>query len=312
MSFALWCAVSAALVGALAAPLAALSLPAVLPLSARLAPRARALFLEVLVALPMLATVTLCAAVLWPAIAGPDHCAHHGGHHPHVCPAHSAGLPSLALAIVASLAFARLAVGLAFAMIKLARARRVERELSAAARPAGKGIEVLPLPSPVAFVLGLFRPRLFVSEGLIARESAADVRVVLEHERAHARSLHPLREALASFLLAFHAPFAAEWLRRRLHSAYEAVADETAARAVGDRLRVADAIVGAARTAPLLTSAFGGGDLDVRVDDLLAPRTIGERSSRPIAVALLAIAIAAVALGASEIHHGLETLLGLF
>lgn len=312
MSFALWAAVSTAIVCAASAVMIATMLPALGRLASRLAPAVRARLWKCAAAAPLALSVVFSGAVLWPAVVGPDHCTLHEAHHPQLCPVHSSGLPSPMTMVLTALVALRVGSALVLALRRLLCAARTGHELSAVARPAGKDIHVLPVEAPIGFVLGLFRPRLFVSSGLLSCGSAVDVRVVLEHERAHARAFHPLRSALSSMLLAFHLPFASAWLRRRLELAYESAADAEAARAVRDPLRVADAIVRAAR-APraFAASAFNGGDIAIRVDDLIHPRTLGADWSSSIALALVSLGCFAVAVGgAGEIHHGLETLLG--
>ena len=63
------------------------------------------------------------------------------------------------------------------------------------ARPAGVGSS--PGASPLAFCAGLLRPRVFVSEGALARLGARALTAVVAHEGHHAARRDPLRILIA-------------------------------------------------------------------------------------------------------------------
>lgn len=68
------------------------------------------------------------------------------------------------------------------------------------AREAGRaGIKLLLVPTsrPMAFCLGLFRPRVVVSAGLLAGLDPEEQKAVVWHEAAHARAREPLKCLLA-------------------------------------------------------------------------------------------------------------------
>ena len=60
----------------------------------------------------------------------------------------------------------------------------------------GHAVLVVPSRRSHAFCVGLLRPDVVVSDGLIERLSEAELRSVLAHERHHARRRDPLRRAL--------------------------------------------------------------------------------------------------------------------
>lgn len=136
-----------------------------------------------------------------------------------------------------------------------------------------------------AFTAGLLRPRVVVSRGLLGNAPTEWRSVILAHEHAHRRGHHPLLvfvvEALARGLPLLPLRWAADLLRLAL----EAVADEHATRAVGDRALVAEAIGRLALAPAGGTVGFEGNEVR-RVRRLLAaPPPV-----RPIVGAALLVA----------------------
>jgi hypothetical protein len=132
---------------------------------------------------------------------------------------------------------------------------------------------------------------------------------VLAHERGHASARHPLRRFFASLALAFHFPGIARAIERKIALAHEASADLESADGVGDPLRVAEALVRAARLAqdqPRWAQGIGGSDVEARVGELLAPRASGRRAL-PIGLAITSTAMLAVPASPGEVHHVIET-----
>lgn len=87
---------------------------------------------------------------------------------------------------------------------------------------------------PIAVTVGVFRPRVVVSTGLVAVLKAAELRAVLAHEHRHLRSRDPLR-ILTGRVLAAHLWFlpVALDLRARARRGYELAADRHALRHYG-------------------------------------------------------------------------------
>lgn len=69
----------------------------------------------------------------------------------------------------------------------------VDGPLARRARDAGVRLFLLPASRPAAFCVGLLRPRVVVSAGLLARLDGAEQEAVVWHEAAHARSREPLK-----------------------------------------------------------------------------------------------------------------------
>lgn len=158
-------------------------------------------------------------------------------------------------------------------------------------------------PFPVVALVGLVRSRLFVARAVVKACTADELRTVMQHELAHARSRDNLRR-----IALIASPDILGWTPagRRMQAAWaqaaELAADETAARCPRDRRHLASALVKVVRLAstpagPLPASAlYGGEPIAERVRRLVdAPPPTGD--SRPSATGRL-VAIAALAGGA--------------
>jgi Zn-dependent protease with chaperone function len=311
------CTTATAMIALTASALTGLAL---LPLRRALdamTPAAQARVVLLLALLPAIASAAIMTTALAPAFGWiADHClpAGHDHEHPHIC-AHVAGLPALPLLAIAALFGARVA-GSALALARsLLRSASARRGLDRATRDQHGRTRVLPLQAPQAFVLGVLRPTLYVTRGLLSAAHAQHVDAVLAHERAHLRRADPLRMLIANAALALHLPGIAGALRARLLRAQEMAADVEAADAIGSRKRVAKALVAIARaqhSPPTLALAFGACNVEARVHRLLDERP--RRDSPAVSTLLLGIACAlgALAAQAEAVHHAVEHMLGAF
>lgn len=130
------------------------------------------------------------------------------------------------------------AVGLRAGWLGLATARAV-RALALAPTPLALAqaarrctttrISCLDSRERVAFCAGLYRPRVYVSLGLVATLAGDELVAVLAHENAHARRRDPLRGLLmrACADVAFFAPLL-RWCQHRRHLRAELAADRAA------------------------------------------------------------------------------------
>jgi Zn-dependent protease with chaperone function len=247
---------------------------------------------------------------------GADHCLRHA-EHPHLCLLHHGFAPtpllSLGLAVGASVA----AVGLARAARREARGRRWLARLVAA--PGGAfapGVRVVQSEAAFCFTAGFLRPRIYLSAAFARALPPAQLAAALEHERAHARRRDALRLWLARALAWVHLPAVRARVLADLALACEQACDEEAGRRLGDRLRVAEAILAAERAlagAPpipaLAAAGFGHGSTAARVQSLLAePRRPAPGTLRRLLLASLLLAAPAAA---DPLHHATEHLLGL-
>ncbi len=261
---------------------------------------------------PVLVSVLFLVAAGIPSVrAELDHCLVHD-HHPHFCLRHAgAVLPSPVLIAVALLVPMRIAVSTFRVVRSAVRMRQTMRSLEQASS-AHAGVAVFPDASPAAFVVGLLRPRVYASAGLVSGDSAV-LAAVLAHEHAHARRRDPLIRLVASFVTSFHLPFVARAVEKQIALAQELAADAEAAREVGDPLRIVDALLAivrgrAASLGPV--PAFTEGDLGVRVHALLEPPAHAPTRALWLGLIVFGLALVCGLASPDAIHHGIETVLG--
>jgi len=223
--------------------------------------------------------------------------------------------PSISLLLLFSLFFSRVAIlGFRFAT-DIWRAANANRAFQGASAGAFAGCRVLPVEEPQAFVLGMLKPRVYLSRGLLATLPPDDLRLVLAHEKAHARRRDPLRRFVAAVGLLFHLPGIAATLDRRLARSQEMTADAEAVPKAEERPRLAEALVRFARLrvspATIARMEFLSGDLEARVQELLdsSPRTNAPSTSVIISgfIALCVLSFFAAHL----LHHLSISLLSL-
>ncbi len=255
-------------------------------------------------------------ALMWPEL---DHCLLHDDQHLHLClvhlPRHAGNATSwLVLMLVTLWTSAQLGR----ALVELYRASRSASALRAHGKHESVlGTTVLPTATPLCLLIGVLRPTLFLSHGLLAGVSAAELAVILHHERAHGARHDVLLRLVARAATVFMWPSARSRLLGALELAAEQSCDEVAAIQVGDRLQVAEAILKverllqapAGRLAPLAV-AFGGDTVPQRVSALLeAPRRAGNVAALTLGFALMLCGVLAMS---SPLHHVTESLLGAF
>ena len=282
-----------------------------------LMPAAQTRVLFAAAAAPLFVATLVMTAALAPNFGWiVDHCLDLSSHaaHPHICiDHHGTAVPSLSLLILAGLMITRLGATLV-GLVRNAWTSNGASEGLRRSRLNRTRLNVLPLPEPRAFVAGLWRPVVYVTEGLLNQPHRPHLRAVLAHEAAHARNADPLRKFVLKLLLAFHLPGISHWIERSYGRGLEVRADERAARSVGP-VRVAEALVHLARFSgirPVGAVSFVRSDLEYRVHRLLRPKPL--RSANPdwtlIALAAASLTVA-TAFGADGIHHGVEHLLGV-
>lgn len=326
----------------LASALAWLALPRVARRGAEV--ERRAAFLAA--ALPALLGVAVAAALVGQSLWGRDHCGAHG-HHAHLCLAHGAAWAerwwAMALLAIALL----LLVGRSARLARsLWRGAALDRELSHAllSRRERGPIHLVPSPRPFCFVVGVRRPRIFVSTAARAALSDEQWRAMLLHEESHIAHRDLRDRLLLELLLGLAAPLVGRRVRALWDGAIERLRDADAAQQSSPEA-VASALVAMARATlgrrgagiPALSSiasfaaatgaspaaaagaasvlSCGGelGSIAQRVAALLEAHPRGEGQARRLAqlawAGMSSLAIAA-ALSAGALHHTLETLLG--
>ena len=184
----------------------------------------------------------------------------------------------------------------------------------AALKPgAQSAYRVLPGPEPRAFVLGVFHPRIYLSEGLLSTFDPDALRPVLAHEQGHVRHRDPLRRIVSAIGLLFYLPGTAGGVKQLVAQTQELAADAEAARQIGDQIEVAESLVRFARfnAPPAAAFEFAQSDLQTRIHQLLAeePAPRGP-SSASLLYGLLAFTALAL-LTARQLHTFSELILRL-
>ena len=295
--------------------------PSLRAILGRLDPEARTSVLRALSVAPFVGGLMASILCFVPKTAEPilpqvDHCMDHADGHFHFCLNHP---PATVGGIEIWLLFAALGIGVLFVIVargrRLTSSLRILRQLAGSAQyEARHDVWVIESDRPVALSVGILKKRTILSSGLLRAIPARLVEVIVAHERAHAQRNDGLWKLATEVLSLGHLPGTRRALERDLELACEQACDERAGAMMGDRLRVAEALVAVERLRQNLLMmgpaalAFGASGLTARVDSLLSPST-GSPWSRRSKLALLA-ATCALAIGlADPLHHFAETLL---
>ncbi|MBY0402058.1 M56 family metallopeptidase [Myxococcota bacterium] len=257
--------------------------------------------------------VLLCAL---PGLVGAflgvgDHCTAHADHS-HFCLIHAtvamSPVAGVTLALFAAIVLRALRSGAASVRSGLREARWLTQRRMRALAP---GVHLIDAPEPIALTHGLGSPEIWISQGLHTALAEEERAVVLAHERAHARRRDSARLLLAGVAATLHRSAVRDLLLRELRLAIEQICDASAAREVGDPLRVAHTLLrverlmrGSRSLALHGAAALVDTSLPARVEALLAPPEQTRRAPRraPIGWVFLVAAL----LLASPLHHLVE------
>jgi hypothetical protein len=290
-----------------------LSAGPVIRATARAAAAPRAWLLACFRLLPATAAIAMTALVLAP------------GYYRHEQRGEPEGV-GLILALAAAAGFLIAAGAVARAAAAVIRASALRRAWLASGRPidvAGAGMPAYAIESafPLVAVLGVLRPRLFISSSVLRACSPSQLAAIVDHERRHVSACDN-----AVRLLMDAAPDAVglTGASRRLAAAWHQAAEHRADDAAARRLDLASALVRVARLAgdtgpgALPASALYRGEaVEERVRRLIDPAPSGPDMPRGIlyasaAVLTVAVASAATSPRALELAHALlETAVGL-
>ncbi|MGD6741531.1 M56 family metallopeptidase [Streptomyces sp. BH106] len=187
-------------------------------------------------------------------------------------------------------------------------------------RPTVGDLCVIDSPDADAYALPGRPNRVVVTTAMLRSLDAAEREALLAHERAHNQGRH--HYVLAAAELAAHCHPALRTIRTAIRLAVERAADESAARATGDRRLTARAVARAALaghsagsprgTRPDFAPAATTGPVPQRVAALLAPAP-RRRAARWIVLPLAccaALSLAAGAAGLVAVHHRVEVAQG--
>ena len=227
-------------------------------------------------------------------------------------------LTAMAIAAAAMIGFA--AIRGTAAWIGAWNRARAWRRLS---RPLAIGDRTLPafvvdVDTPIMALLGVLRPALLITRGVVTALTNEELRAAVAHEVGHFRACDNLKRLAmrAAPDLLFMTP-AASALERRWASAAEHAADRRAGDTEQARCALASALVKIARLTPPRTplaqpisTLVDGGEIASRVQRLLSdPSTVPALWTRwPIAAAVALGAIAAYSPLLRAVHEATEIL----
>lgn len=273
----------------------------------------RAALLLALALLPLVVATLVAVLSFAPAIGGlivDEHCHPATGCAAHVPAVHADTLYAAGFAVVAIAAVIALLWSVAR---RLRSSLRVARSLRSLAEPDERQrFETIESCEQFAYCIGLLRPKIVVSRGLLERLSTAQLDVVLLHEQAHVVRRDNLRLWLAGLALLPMPARSKRPLLADLALAGEQVCDR-AAIAVGGRGLVIETL-GALASATLphgrrVLATFGG---STTLASRVAALREGPSRDLPARVAhvivVMTYAVCAV-IATDLIHHGTERLL---
>lgn len=182
-----------------------------------------------------------------------------------------------------------------------------------------KGVNEIDISSTHAFTSGFFRPKVYVSKGLLNNLENDEAKAVVDHEIAHQKRLDPLRKFIFSFFMSFFLPRTRKAMKSYFTLTQEQSADEYAANRAGDGTTVAMALLKATKSirANSVTKhrlrmseycTFAGQEIRSRVNYLL--EVDSTRKSFPYLLVLLMFVffVAINFIGAGFFHHFTESL----
>ncbi len=205
-------------------------------------PSRRSLFRLLFVSAAPVVSCLVLILVSRPSIAGfliPEHC-HVGlcGEH---APVYAEGsLPLLALASLSGLVFLLLSGLLLWAIF---RGRRQLQALTAFSEGSTAGYQTLDSAEPLAACVGIFKPQIIITRGLLESLNSDELRIVLAHEQAHVTRLDNLRNLLVHWATLFWPVRQRQRARQDSRDDAEQAGDLEAARTVAGPGQVAAVIL---------------------------------------------------------------------
>lgn len=226
---------------------------------------------------------------------------------------------SAALLVFVAVAASLLAAGILRWVVSWLTTRRLETAWRTVSEPSmvrGVRVERVPTALPFAAIVGILRPRLYVSATLMDVLTEEQCAAVVAHEAGHGRALDNLKRGLLRL-----APDVLALTRtgRAIEAAWSAAAEEAAddhaaGGSAAGRLAVAEALVTASRLAPFrlatVSSFCDSGTVGRRVARLIdePPPSRGERVLRIVSFSALTLAAATAVLSLPLVYAATETI----
>jgi beta-lactamase regulating signal transducer with metallopeptidase domain len=190
-----------------------------------------------------------------------------------------------------------LLTGLVYATAKAAITLFRTRRALARLPLKNRGANVVLIDDPAvstAFTHGIFRPRIYISRGLIQELDGQELRAVFHHELSHKKNRDPLRFFLLSILkdILFFIPLAA-YVSRQIRENQERRADDMAVTRMREPFSIAGALLKLAGTFSMrpveMASILGShGFVEERIQRLLGEKVSKRRGKGPGRGAILA------------------------
>jgi len=218
--------------------------------------------------------------VTQPVLAGfliPAHC--HGVQCGAHTPVYAEG--SATLIVLASVCCLIVLTILAALLWALRRGYRRLRVLSAFAHSSGKGYRTLDSVDVLVCCVGLWRPEILVSRGLIDQLKPDELAVVLAHEQAHAERFDNLRGLLLRWFTVFWPLRLAQCVRSDSRADAEQACDLAAAQAATESVCVVSVIRKLASLSSGTTRVAGHRSVGFDCDDAATRISAFERRSTP-------------------------------
>jgi Zn-dependent protease with chaperone function len=202
-------------------------------------------------------------------------------------------------------------------LLRLKRHQHDVANLMSLSKPLSRDIFEIELAESSAFTAGFINKKCFVTSGMLKEMTAAELKVILGHEKAHAKRNDPLKKWLFSIFTDFFIPTMAAHLRLHMILAMEQAADNAVVNDDITSTFVASTLIKVARLNALhspvknndLVANFGADVLEQRIYFLL-----GQLNLKPInklVTAIWVILIFGLCLSSIDgLHHLIETVLG--
>ena len=163
----------------------------------------------------------------------------------------------------------------------LRRGYRRLRVLSAFAQSSGKGYRTLDSADVLVCCVGLWRPEILVSRGLIGQLKPEELAIVLAHEQAHAERFDNLRALLLRWLTVFWPASLAQSVRSDSRADAEQACDLAAARVAAEPEHVVSVIRKLAGLSSGTTRVAGYRSVGFDCDDAATRISAFEQRSAP-------------------------------
>lgn len=213
--------------------LSAFGYPLYRTVTAKLKPGLRASGILIYGLVPLVAAVGVILELMLPGVLPLqfNHC-HGAVCIPHVPPLITASTVGAILAIIATILTLALVVLLG---LNMQRQRAKLMTLDRLSKPHGNpDYRILESSQPLAWCGGLWRPKIYLSRGLLAQLDQQQLQVVLAHEQTHARQRDNLRKTILHWASQFWLGEAKTAIREDFAAACEQLCDANAARLIDD------------------------------------------------------------------------------